>query len=482
MRNPAVDWSEGMFLCPQHFQAADRYWHEMLATRELFDHPFSYGIRSLKISAEALANSQVALSGLSARFRDGALFVLGDEEEWRVNLAESRPEGQTLAEALAERESVMLLLAAASPTSSSKLVAEEGAASHSRFVRFDRDTVDDSTGDNPQVVGHRKLNPKVLLETDDRSGYDTLPLFRVRRSAGSGQPEIDPDYFPPVLSTSAWPGLGMDIVRRVYDLVSARAESLSQQVRDRGVTFSSHEAGDLERMMLLQTLHEAIGNLTCLAFAEGVHPFPAYRALCQLVGRLSVFGETKSLDDPPRYDHDDLVRIFRWALRQIELLIYDPSGDAYQQRFFVGEGQGLQVALDAAWFDSGWEWYVGARPLNLEPDECRRLFSSGKIDWKLGSSDRVDFLYTQKAAGVDLSPVPTPRMLPSREGWVYFKIARDTPQWQRLKTTRSLGMRVNQKLIRDLRRLQGSRRLDLNVDGTGVSIEFAVFAVSPTAR
>lgn len=482
MRNPAVDWTEGMFLCPQHFQAADRYWHEFQSQHDHFDHAYRYGIRQLKYSDEALANSQIAISDCRARFRDGTLLILGADEEWRINLADVRPEGQTLDEALDERESVLLLLAVSTAGSGPGLIAAEGERSSSRFLRFERQVVDDSTGDNPQPVSHRKLNPKVLLETDDRSGYETLPLFYVRRGTATGQPEIDTNYFPPMLATTAWPPLAMGVMRRVYDLVSARAESLSQQVRERNITFSSHEAGDLDRMLLLQTLHEAIGTLSCLAFAEGVHPFVAYRSLCELVGRLSIFGEGRSLDEPPRYDHDDLARIFRWAVKQIELLIYDPAQDAFDQRFFVGEGPGMQVALESSWFDAGWEWYVGARPLNLEPDACRNLFASGKIDWKLGSSDRVDFLYSHKAAGVELTPVDSPRVLPSREGWVYFKVARDTPAWQRLKTTRSMGIRVNQRLIIDMNRLQGSRKLEMAIDGQSVAIEFAVFAVAPTTR
>ena len=482
MRNPAVNWTEGMFLCPQHFQAADRYWHELHSLREECDHPYRYGLRKMKYSVEALANSQVALSGLHARFRDGATLAVGVDEELRFDLGQPRPTGPTLDEALSSRESVMAMLAVANANPGAEMVATPGGESPaSRYARLERQTVDDTTGDNAQPVSHRRLRPIVLLDTDDTTGFDTLPLFLLRRSATTGKPEVDPAYFPPVLAVSAWSPLSLEIMRKIFDLVSSRMETLAEQVRHRGITFSSHEAGDLQRLLLLQTLNEAVGSLTCLAFGEGVHPFTAYHALCELVGRLSVFGEQRSIDEPPRYDHDDLATIFFWALRQIELLIYDPSSDAYQQRYFVGEGPGLQVALDSTWFDSGWQWYVGARPLTLQGDACLKLFQSGKIDWKLGSTDRVDFLYANMAEGISLSPVPTPRILPSREGWLYFKVARDTPAWQRLKTTRSMAIRINQRLIKDIGALQGVRRLDLVVDGQAVGLEFAVFALSPSA-
>ena len=39
MRNLPVHWSEGMFLRPHHFQAADRHWRELLATSTLLGKP-----------------------------------------------------------------------------------------------------------------------------------------------------------------------------------------------------------------------------------------------------------------------------------------------------------------------------------------------------------------------------------------------------------------------------------------------------------
>ena len=58
MRNLPIHWSEGLFLKPHHFQAADRAWSEVLQTGEQWDHPYHYGIRRLELSPEAIANYQ----------------------------------------------------------------------------------------------------------------------------------------------------------------------------------------------------------------------------------------------------------------------------------------------------------------------------------------------------------------------------------------------------------------------------------------
>ena len=76
MSNFPVHWHEGMFLRPQHFQAADRYWSETLERSEQWDHEYNYGLRAVEISAEAIANYQVQLTLCQARMRDGTLVSL----------------------------------------------------------------------------------------------------------------------------------------------------------------------------------------------------------------------------------------------------------------------------------------------------------------------------------------------------------------------------------------------------------------------
>lgn len=62
MRNLPVNWCEGLFLRPHHFQAADRYWTEALTNSEGWDHAYHYGLRHIRISREAIGNAQVEIS------------------------------------------------------------------------------------------------------------------------------------------------------------------------------------------------------------------------------------------------------------------------------------------------------------------------------------------------------------------------------------------------------------------------------------
>lgn len=90
MRYLPVHWSEGMFLRPQHFQAADRHWNELIRTSQRWDSYYNHGVQSIEISTEALTNYQVEITSCHARMRDGTLVVLdaGNEPD-RVGLKEA---------------------------------------------------------------------------------------------------------------------------------------------------------------------------------------------------------------------------------------------------------------------------------------------------------------------------------------------------------------------------------------------------------
>ena len=76
-----VSWSEGMFLRPHHFQAADRYWFDFAQTSEKWDHPCNYGIRALEFSTEAISHFQFQVNVCHVRMRDGSLVELNPGQE-----------------------------------------------------------------------------------------------------------------------------------------------------------------------------------------------------------------------------------------------------------------------------------------------------------------------------------------------------------------------------------------------------------------
>lgn len=487
MRNPSVHWHEGLFLRPHHLQAADRYWTELIQTGESWDHPFGFGIQHVEFSREALANHQFEIHRLSARMRDGTLVVLetGQEPD-RVNLKRDAVElvgaMADLSEAFEAQAAIRIYLGVPKLKLGLANISDPGAAQNTRYVSSSVPIQDESEGGNDQEIEFRNLNVRLLLSTQDLSGYELLPLAQVKR-AGEGEalPHLDEDYIPPVLTIDAWPGLGRDIVRAIYDVIGQKIEVLSQQVVNRGVGLDSRHPGDLDRVLMLSKLNAAHASLAVLAFAQGVHPLAAYAELCRIAGELAVFSRERRLEAEqiPQYDHEDLARIFKHIRFVIESLINAVRDYEFQQRFFVGVGMGMQVSLEPRWFNSDWEWYIGVRKGDLSEPEVRALLSAGQLDWKLGSARQVETLFKNRAEGLAIKPLDRPvRALPAGQDWLFYEVPKkEGPAWNDVQQTQTLAMRLRDSLIVNLDRLQGEREIVVSARGRKVPLEFALFAV-----
>ena len=472
MRYLPVHWSEGMFLRPQHFQAADRHWNELIRTSQRWDSYYNYGVQSIEISTEALTNYQVEITACHARMRDGTLVVLD---------AGNEPDRVGLKEAFKNESEVLVYLAIPKLSLGRPNAAVAGGSGDQRYATTTLPIPDEAAGGNDQEISFRSYNVRLMLSAQDLSGFEVLPVARVKRaSEGEATPQLDADYFPPMLSTSAWQPLGLGIVRGVYDVIGEKIEVLSDRAVQRGMTLASQEPGDLEDLTMLTALNQAYGSLGCLAFASGVHPLTAYTELCRIVGHLSIFDPSRRAPEVPRYDHDDLAKIFKWVRIQIERLIGSRKKLDYEQRFFIGTDRGMEASLDTAWLHSGWQWHVGVKADSATEREIRELLQPGKLDWKLGSSQQVDLIFKHGIPGVVLKPLDQPpRALPARQGWVFYELRRDPDNaaWKDVLATQTLAMRFTEDLISNLAELKGQRKLEVSAFGKRNVLEFALFAV-----
>ncbi len=485
MQPLSVNWREGLFLRPQHFQAADRFFAAQLQTSHAWDHPLNYGLVSLDYSAEALANQQLDIRSIRARMSDGTIVDLGAEQQpdrisLREGLAGLTKAFSNLADAFDAQPTIRVYLGIPRLRLGRANLSQNGGSDNTRYIETRLPAPDENAGGNDQDISYRSLNVRVLLSVQDLSGYDLLPILQLKRAGEKGAvPQLDPDYIPPVTSLEASPALGRGIVRAVYDLIGHKTEFLSQQLVSRGVGFDSRYPGDLDRLIMLTMLNTSYAALGSLIFARGVHPYLAYVELCRIIGTISVFSANRRVDELPHYDHENLGPVFSELKRRIELLLGTVRDYAFEQRFFVGVGLGMQVSLEPKWFNSDWQWFVGVRKGELTTEECRTLLSPGQLDWKLGSSRQVEFLFQHRAEGLELTPVDRPiRALPGDEDWLYYEVPRkDSPAWNDVQLTQTLAMRLKDSLILNLDRLQGERQLMVSFRDKRVSLQFALFSV-----
>ena len=216
-----------MFLLPHHFQAADQYWDELVKGSESCDHEYNYGLRSMDLSPDAISNSHFQINSFHARMRDGTYVSLEpsrepDRVEMRSQLDEvselTRLLRANLEETLSVDPTVRIYLAVPKFRPETANVTSDRTNTTTRFLETLKPRVDESLGENDQEVSHKVLQIRLMLSTEDLSGYDVLPVGQVTRVGDrKAGPQLDVRYIPPILACDAWPPLNRDIIRAIYD-------------------------------------------------------------------------------------------------------------------------------------------------------------------------------------------------------------------------------------------------------------------------
>ena len=73
-QNNRVVWAEGLFLRPQHFQQAERYFERLMSQRLESLAPYGAGFTKLQIDHELLKIGKIGLVAAEGVFPDGTPF------------------------------------------------------------------------------------------------------------------------------------------------------------------------------------------------------------------------------------------------------------------------------------------------------------------------------------------------------------------------------------------------------------------------
>src|ERR1051325_10897657 len=157
MHHSAVNWYEGLFLRPHHFQAADRFWGDISQMSQQWDHPYNYGLLTIDFSREALANHQFEVRQLKARMRDGTLVALDfgqapDRLDLKDELSNVGKALADLSEAFEKEPVVRVFLGLPKLKLGRPNVASGDAAMTARYVPMRLSLPDEDTGSNEQEV------------------------------------------------------------------------------------------------------------------------------------------------------------------------------------------------------------------------------------------------------------------------------------------------------------------------------------------
>ncbi len=469
MTNHAVHWGEGLFLRPQHLQSAERHSREELRISENWGQGYPYGLQSIDIDEDALANWRVVLRTCHIRLHDGTHLRYPED----ANLA-----ALDLPKDAFDRQNTVMVHLAVPPLrlGHSNAALQAGDASV-RYLVDSMEIEDENQPGNPQPVEVRWANARLIINEDELVGYESLPIMRLRRGTmAEAPPEIDPEYIPPVVTCDAWPILLHNVIDSVCQQIGSRVESQTRQMFDRNVAFESGHKEDLELIFQLHSLNTAMGYLWNLPHVVGIHPLVAYMELCRVVGLLAIFWPERRMPEVPRYDHDDLGGCF-YAIKRLIEETGEGTADPIK-RLFTGAGQQMQVRLEQEWLQPNWTFFIGVES-SLSYNEINNLLR-GELNMKVGSTAKVDNIFQRGQAGVSIVPEPeAPRMLPGKN-WTYWKVDERSAAWKDVADTLNLGVRINETQVDGPIQDQQDIRVR-TPDGESVKMVFALYAVPAVA-
>jgi type VI secretion system protein ImpJ len=424
-----VVWSEGMYLGPHHFQLQNRYFEDSIqfATGNLWFAP--HGLIGCKLDVEALGNGMVALVHARGMLPDGLPFHVPDSDP--------APQPRQVADFYPRSgDGVKVFLGVPVRRQDGLNCLLPGTSgADARFSAESEVLHDETTGrdEKPVYVGRKNL--RILFETEDLSGWVTLPIGRVVRE-GSGKYAYDHEFIPPCVNLAASERL-MTLLKRLIDILEEKSGGFKQ----RGSTWVETASREIGYFWLIHTVHAALAPLRHLLFTKRGHPEELYMEMLRLGGALCTFAIDSHPRHLPLYDHNALGDCFGkldYHIRShLEIII--PSQYVripLQKRanyFYEADITDQRVLDRSRWVFGVYSAKVGeAEVINYTP----RLV-------KLCSKEFIPRLVNQALPGLTLEHLKTPpSAIPAKVDYQYFLVSKQGPCWEHMVKTRKLGLYV----------------------------------------
>ena len=307
--NNKIVWSEGMFLRPQHFQQHDRFIERFIDGRCHGLRAYDWGFSELKIDMGQLAIGKLNITEARGIFHDGTPFNLPDDDDLPLPL--DVPVGTV-------NQVVYLALPLKRPEAV-EIDSEsnpDGLARYRINYREIRDNNAGYDGRYPVQIGY--LRPRLLLATEERSGYMCLGVAFITEVRADKTIVLDERYIPVVLQAITTNVLS-GFVRELQGLLHTRGEVLASRVAGASQGAGVAEVADF---MLLQTINRYEPLLQHLAVSTSIHPESLFSLCLQLMGDLSTFyRKEKRPILIPDYQHDDLRNCFIPLIDELRKLL-----------------------------------------------------------------------------------------------------------------------------------------------------------------
>lgn len=422
-----VVWSEGMFLNPQHFQQQDRYFESYVNRKCSTQGSNNWGLQHIEIDQQLLKLGKISVHNGRGIFPDGTPFSFPDIDDAPAVL--ELPVGS--------HNAVVYLGVPVRRPGAVDILARDNAQGLARYYPLDMPVRDvTQEGGEDHQLGVAKLRLRLLLETDDLSGYACVGIARIAEAREDRNIILDEQYLPSCLDVQAAPRLS-GFLHELVGLLHHRGESIAGRLADgrRGGT------AEIADYMLLQLVNRAEPYVSHLTTIDGLHPARLYGEFVQLAGELSTFvAKAKRPPQFPHYLHDNLQQTFTLVigtLREYLSMVYEQTAISLQ---LIEKKYGIRVSeiTDRSLISTA--TFILAVRADVKDDVVRLRLPA---QMKIGPVERIRELVNAAMPGILIRPLPVaPRQIPFRSGYTYFELDKHSEFWKELNQSGGFALHL----------------------------------------
>jgi type VI secretion system ImpJ/VasE family protein len=426
-----IHWHEGLFLQPHHLQRLQKTVIDGLGDERKLTWSYPYGVVEARLSHDELENMRIRFDKLRVIMPSGREVAFPDNAE-----LPSLDIKQAFA---SSGGTVYVLLGVPLWFDRRANSIAPGQVADSRvkvlYRTAETEVADENTGENPKPVLVRRINARLLLENEDRSDLEVIPLLRIVRGVGDqvGLARQDPEYVAPCLVMTGSPVL-RELVRDLASQVSASRKELVVQLTRGGFNLENLRGLQFEQLMRLRTLNKFSARLPSLAEAANIPPFEMYLELRELLGELTAMFPDRDEFEVAPYDHDNPYLPFSELSSKIRSFLRGAVAPSFLKVQFVAQQGWLTAVLEPQHLTGPNEYFLGIKT-GQDPRQLARLVENAD-EFKLMPRS----LATRAIRGVLLKEERFPPLeLPAQSGLYYFRLLRpeSARSWQQIQTEKS---------------------------------------------
>jgi type VI secretion system protein ImpJ len=432
MRNlQPVIWAKGTFLTPQHLQAQDRFLENLVQFRHESLNYRPYGFTSLVVDHEELAAGNFAITEASGIFPDGLPFS--------IPASDPPPPPKILAQYLeGDQSSVDLYLAIPPHVEGGLNVSLPRRNLDTRFLSEVMMLRDENSGLAEKPVQVARKNFRLLADAEAREGTPVLRAGRVIRTP-NGLLELDPQFVPPILRTTANDYV-VSILRRLVEILVARSSMLAGMRRQKNQALADFTSSDIANFWLLYTVNSHLPLLRHLLETGGAHPEELFGVMYSLAGALTTFSLKIQPRDLPLYDHDDLgprLTDLDEKLRALLETVVPTNFVSLPLKLVQPSIYATALAEDKYLVNT--KMYLAIKSKMSEAE----LISRTPQLIKACSATHIEHLVRQALPGVPMLHEPSPpNSIPIKLTFQYFALSQSGAAWESIHRARNFAVYV----------------------------------------